>query len=173
MILNMGTRARDLLKKRWTSFTRPYLGMRRTFAPWKWEWRDRILVVGESLAVGAAIAAVPFEIVQWSYAPWLIVEATIIGTSALLWYAFDLISVGESPLSNKSVKNIRAVIIAMGMEKEGVEFEWGNARKDSGIPMDISRWSKLSEIDMDDIAVGQPIKIAIGDTLIGTAKKPH
>ena len=119
------------------------------------------------------MAAVPFEIIQWSYAPWLIIGATIIGTSALLWYAFDLISVGESPLSNKSVKNIRAVIIAMGMDKEGVVFEWDNARKDSGIPMHISRWSRLSEMGMDDIAVGHPIKIAIGDTLIGTSKKPN
>ena len=125
------------------------------------------------MAFGAAIAAVPFEINKWNYAPWLIIGATIIGTSALCWYAFDLISVGESPLTNKSVKNIRAVVIAMDMEKEGIVFDWGNANKDSGIPMDISGWSKLSEADMDGIEVGQSIKIAIGDTLIGTAKKPN
>ena len=101
---NVGTRAQDLVKKRWTRFTRPYLGVTRIFAPWKWEWRDRILVGGEVLAFGAAIAAVPFEINKWNYAPWLIIGAAIIGTSALCWYAFDLISVGESPLTNKSVK---------------------------------------------------------------------
>ncbi len=71
-------------------------------------------------------------------------------------------------MTNKSVKNIRAVIIAMEMEKQGVEFDWGDARKDSGIPMDISRWSRLSEVNIDS---DQPIKIAIGDTLIGTLKK--
>lgn len=146
MIFNVGTEAHDLIKQRWTRFARPYVGIKRTFAPWKWEWRDRILVAGETVAVGAAVAAVPFEVREWVYAPWLIIGATIIGTSALLWYAFDLISVGESPLSNKSVKNIRAVIIAMEMEKEGVKFDWGNARKDSGIPMDISSWSRLSEM---------------------------
>ncbi len=162
-----------LLKERWVRFARPYMGVKRTLDPRKWEWRDRILVAGELLAFAAAIAAVPSEINQWSYAPWLIIGATTIGTSALLWYAFDLISVGESPLTNKSVKNIRAVIIAMQMEKEGVEFDWGNAQKNSGIPMDISHWSKLSEIDIDGIEVGQSIKIAIGDTLIGTTTRPN
>ena len=162
----------NFFEKRWMNFVRPNVGIRRTLAPWKWEWRDRILVAGEFLAFGAAIAAVPFEINQWEYAPWLIIGATITGTLALLWYAFDLITVGESPLTNRSVKNIRAVTIALEIGKQGVEFDWNHTTKDAGIPMNISQWSRLSEMDMDHLEAGQSIKIAIGDTLIGTAKKP-
>ncbi len=58
----------------------------------------------------------------------------------------------------------------MEMEKEGVKFEWGNASKEGGIPMDISRWSKLSEMGVEETKEGT--RIAIGDTLIGTVKKP-
>ena len=126
---------------------------------------------GELLALSAATAAVPVELLEWGFASWLIVGAAIIGAAALSWYAFDLISVGESPLTNKSVKNIRAVIIAMKLEEEGVKVDWGDAAKKDAIRMVISNWTRLSESAMHDIDAGQSIKLAIGDTLVGTAQK--
>ena len=125
-------------------------------------------MTGEFLALGAAIAAVPMEIYQSGYASLLIIGAALIGTSALFWYAFDLTSVGESPLTNKTVKNIRAVIIAMEMETQGAEVDWGNTTKEGGIPMDITSWLGFSAMDVCNI--DGSIKIAIGDTLLATAK---
>lgn len=133
---------KERLKERWREFVYPY-GSRRMFSPRQWEWRDRILVVGELLAVLAAIAAIPVELSEWSHGPWLVIAATIIGTSALLWYAYDLISAGEMPLTTRSAHRIRQVITAVEMEKEGAVFYWDNINKDGGIASDMSNWSRL------------------------------
>lgn len=133
---------KERLKERWRKFVYPY-GSRRMFSPRQWEWRDRILVVGELLAVLAAIAAIPVELSEWNHGPWLVIAATIIGTSALLWYAYDLISAGEMPLTTRSAHRIRQVITAVEMEKEGAVFYWDNINKDGGIPSDMSNWSRL------------------------------
>ncbi|MYB46029.1 MAG: hypothetical protein F4X74_14000 [Acidimicrobiia bacterium] len=139
----------ELLKQRWRKFTHPY-GRKRTFDPREWDWRDKVLVFGELLAVLAAIAAIPVELFNWAFAPWLVISATIIGTSALLWYAFDLISVGEMPLTNRSAHKIRQVISAIEMEKEGAVFDWDNIDERGGIPMDVAGWSRLR---LDRIAI--------------------
>ena len=126
----------------WKNFMHPH-GRRRTLNPSKWEWRDRILVFGELLAVGAAIAAIPVELYKWPFAPWLIIGATIVGTSALLWYAFDLISVGELPLTNQTAHKVRQVVSAMEMEKQGAVYNWENIDERGGIPVDLANWSGL------------------------------
>ena len=117
---------------------------------------------GEFLAFCAAIATVPFELNKWSYAPWLIVGATIVGTAALLWYAFDLISAGESPLTNRSAHNIRQVVNAIEMEKEGVTFDWDNIDERGGIPSDMTNWSKLRP-DLKEIMnrLDVPLMVAV------------
>ena len=135
-------RGQAWMKARWRKFTHPH-GTKRMFAPSKWEWRDRILVIGELLAVVAAIAAIPVELSNWAFASWLVIAATIMGTSALLWYVFDLISVGEMPLTNRSAHKIRQVISALEMEKEGVVFDWDNIDERGAIPSDLSDWSRL------------------------------
>ena len=119
-----------LVERRWRRFTFPY-GIKRTFAPWKWQWRDRILVGGELLAFSAATASVPVELSKWTYAPWLIIGATIVGTSALLWYAFDLISAGEAPLTNRSTRKIMRAI-------DDIERTTVSRRDSPG------RWDKLN-----------------------------
>ena len=152
---------KGLVESRWRRFTFPN-GRKRTFAPWKWEWRDRILVCGEFVAVCAAIAAVPVELSKWSYAPWLIIGAAIVGTSALLWYAFDLISAGESPLTNRSAHTIRQVIDAVKMEEEGVTFDWNNIDERGAIPSDMTNWSRLDpdlKAIMDTLDV--PLMVAV------------
>ncbi len=95
---------------------------------------------GEFLAFSVAIATIPFELwlSQWGYTSWLIIVAAIIGTSALLWYAFDLISTGEPPLTNQSAQRIRQVVQAMEMEKEGVVFDWDNIDERGAIPSDLT-----------------------------------
>ena len=136
------TVSRGLPRERWRKFMFPY-GTKRMLSPKEWEWRDRILVFGELLAFGAAIAAIPAEYFNFANGQWLIVVATVVGTAALLWYAFDLISAGETPLTNRSARNIRQVISALEMETEGVVFHWDNIRQDGGIPADYSNWAKL------------------------------
>ena len=123
-------------------FMYPY-STKRMLAPWRWAWRDRILVLGETLAFGAAVAAIPIELLKWHFAPWLLIGATVAGTAALLWYAFDLISLGERPLTNRSAHNVRQVVSAMEMEKEGAVFDWENIDQRGGIPSDLSSWSRL------------------------------
>ena len=130
------------MKERWRKFTWPY-GRKRTFNPLRWEWRDRILVAGELVAFVTAVAAFPVELFKWGFAPWLLIGATITGTSALLWYAFDLISVGEIPLTTGTARTIRQVISAVEMEKEGATFEWDSIDPQGGIPSDLSNWSRL------------------------------
>ena len=134
---------KERLKERWRKFVYPY-GSKRMFSPRQWEWRDRILVVGELLAVLAAIAAIPVELSEWSHGPWLVIAATIIGTSALLWYAYDLISAGEVPLTPRSARRIQLVVMAMKMERQGAIFDWDNIDKDGRIPYDLSNWSGLN-----------------------------
>ena len=136
-------RIRHLLKERKTRFLYPY-GTKRTFNPLKWEWRDRILVIGELIAVLAAIAAIPVELSEWTYGPWFVIAATIIGTAALVWYAFDLVSIGETPLTSRMAHRIRTVVYAMEMEQQGVVFDWEGITEDGLIPQDIGNWSKLT-----------------------------
>ena len=64
------------------------------------------MIVGELVAFLAAVAAIPIELFGWGFASWCLIAAAIIGTSALLWYAFDLISVGEAPLTSVSEHDI-------------------------------------------------------------------
>ena len=141
-------------------FKYPY-GRKRSIAPWDWEWRDRILVVGELLAFSAAIAAIPVELSQWTFAPWLVIAATILGTSALLWYAFDLISAGETPLTTRSAHKIRQVLSAVEMEKQGAVFDWDVIDERGGIEADFSNWSGLRpelKAIMDEFGV--PLSVA-------------
>lgn len=118
-------------------------GQRRQFNPRAWALRDRVLVFGELSAVTAAVGAIPIELANWPHAPWLIIAATIVGTCALLWYALDLISVGEMPLTNRSAHTIRQVISAVEMERQGAVFEWDAVQPDGGIPTDLSAWTGL------------------------------
>ena len=153
-------RVRGWFKERWRKFTYPY-GRKRMLSPRQWEWRDRILVIGELLAVLASLAAIPVEAFRSSYGPWLVIGATIIGTSALLWYAFDLISAGEMPLTNRSAHRIRQVISAVELEKEGVVFDWENIDERGGIPADWDNWTRLSP-DIREIMdrLGVPMHVA-------------
>ena len=136
-------RGRGRFKERWRKFSYPY-GTKRMFSPRQWEWRDRILVIGELLAVLAALAAIPVELSDWEYGPWFVIAATIIGTAALLWYAFDLVSIGETPLTSRMAHRIRTVVYAMEMEQQGVVFGWDDITEDGLIPQDIGNWSKLT-----------------------------
>lgn len=131
-----------MLKQRWQKFTHPY-GRRRMFSPRKWEGRGRILVLGELLAVVAAMAAIPVELAEWGNGWWLVVAATIMGTLALLWYAFVLVSEGEPPLTAQSATRMRLVAYAADMELEGVVFDWDRVDEQGRIPMDMSGWSRF------------------------------
>jgi len=120
----------------------PY-GRKRQFNPRGWALRDRVLVFGELLAVTAAAGSIPIELAAWPHANWLIIAATIVGTCALLWYALDLISVGEMPLTNRSAHTIRQVISAVEMEKQGAVFDWEAINRNGGTPADLSDWGGL------------------------------
>ncbi len=100
------------MKRRVQSFMYPngFMERRRRINPCAWQWRDRILILGELGAVLAAFAAIPIELFAWGFASWCLIAAAIFGTSALLWYAFDLISAGEAPLANMSDQDIALVL---------------------------------------------------------------
>lgn len=132
-----------MLKKRWQRFTHPY-GRRRKFSPRRWEGRGRILVLGELLAVVAAIAAVLVEWADWGNGTWLVIVATITGTLALLWYAFMQVSEGEPPLTAPLAGRMRLVAHATEMELQGIVFDWDGIDEQGRIPMDISNWSRLT-----------------------------
>lgn len=123
------------LKERWRNFAYPY-GWKRTFSPAKWEFSAKILILGEILAVAAAIASV------W-ISEWPMIAAAIIGSSTLLWYALDLVSKGEAPLTNRSAHTIRQVISAVEMEKQGAAFDWENIDRRGGILSDMTNWTHL------------------------------
>ena len=128
--------------KRWHRFMHPY-GRRRRFSPRAWDWRGRVLVLGETVALLAALAAIPAELSGWSFGPWLVIAATLCGTLALLLYAVVLVSEGEPPLTTRSAHTIRQVVDAMELEQQGVAFDWDNIRDDGGIPSDFSNWARL------------------------------
>lgn len=142
------------LKERWRKFVYPY-GTKRTFTPAKWEFSARVLVLGEFLAVAAAIASV------W-VSGWPVIAAAIIGSSTLLWYALDLVSKGEAPLTNRSAHTIRQVISAVELERQGVIFDWENISKNGGIPSDMTNWTRLRP-DLKEIMeqYGVPLVVAL------------
>ena len=109
----------------------------------QWDREDKILVGGESLAVLAAIAAIPVEF-NGDHGRWLVIAATIIGSAALLWYAIVLILRGEKPLTSRMAHRIRTVAYAMEMEQQGVVFDWDGIDDEGRIPMDITNWEKLT-----------------------------
>lgn len=84
-----------LLKRRWNRLVRPY-GRRRTLNPLKWRGRDRLLVGGELLAFVSAIAAIPADILGLGIASWLLTGAAMVGTLAILLYAVDVITSGDT-----------------------------------------------------------------------------
>ena len=101
-------------------------------------------MLGELLAVVAAIAAISVELAEWGNGWWLVVAATIMGTLALLWYAFVLVSEGEPPLTAQSAMRMRLVAYATDMELEGVVFDWDRVDEQGRIPMDMSDWSRFT-----------------------------
>lgn len=154
------------MKRLWMAFMYPH-GTRRQLNPRAWYTRDRILVAGELLAVSAAVAAIAVELTDWPHAAWLIIAATIVGTCALLWYALDLITVGEMPLTNRSAHTIRQVIEAVEMEKRGVRFDWERIDRRGGIPIvDDSNWTRLDpelRAIMEEHGVPLAVAVAIRD----------
>ena len=109
-------------------------GRKRT---WKWEWSDWVLITGELTAVTAAIVSI------W-ISGWPIIVAAMVGGSALLLYALDLVSRGEKPLTKSLAHNIWQVVGAMEMEKEGAVFDWDNIDARGAVTIkDLSKWSRL------------------------------
>ena len=158
------------MKERWRKFAWPY-GRKRTLNPCQWAWRDRILVAGELVAFLTAVTAVPAELCKWGFAPWLLIGATIIGTAALLWYAFDLISVGEMPLTTGSAHTIRQVISAVEMEKEGATFDWDSIDPTGGIPSDLSNWSRLRP-DIKEVMDRYDVPLIVAAQIVASQERP-
>lgn len=125
-----------MLKRRWDKFMCPN-GIRRTFNPKKWEHGTPVLVFGELLALGSAIAAIP----NWPYDQWFLYAAPIIAAGALVWYALDKSSLGEMPLTNVSAKRIANVVRLVNTEEKlGPVVEWDTIKADAtSAGMDLSK----------------------------------
>lgn len=102
-----------MVKRWWDKFMCPN-GIRRTINPRKWEHGTPVLVFGELLAFGAAVAAVP----NWSYDQWSLYAAPIIAAGALAWYALDKSTLGEMPLTGVSATRIANVVHLVSTEEK-------------------------------------------------------
>ena len=124
-----------MVKRWWDKFMCPN-GIRRTFNPKKWERGTLVLVFGELLALGAAIAAVP----GWTHGKWFLYAAPIIAAGALAWYALDKSSLGEMPLTGVSAKRIANVVHLVNTEEKlGRVVQWGTISADgTRAEMDLS-----------------------------------
>ena len=115
-----------MLKRRWDKFMCPN-GIRRTFNPKKWEHGTLVLVFGELLALGAAIAAVP----GWTHGKWFLYAAPIIAAGALAWYALDKSTLGEMPLTGVSANRIANVVLMVNAtERMGPIIQWATITAD-------------------------------------------
>ena len=115
-----------MLERWWGRFMCPN-GIRRTFNPKKWEHGTLVLVFGELLALGAAIAAVP----GWTHGKWFLYAAPIIAAGALAWYALDKSSLGEMPLTGVSANRIANVVRLVNTEEKlGPVVQWGTISAD-------------------------------------------
>ncbi len=115
-----------MLKRWWDKFMCPN-GIRRTFNPKKWEHGTLVLVFGELLALGAAIAAIP----GWTHGQWFLYAAPIIAAGALAWYALDKSTLGEMPLTGVSANRIANVVHLVNTEEKlGRVVQWGTISAD-------------------------------------------
>lgn len=114
-----------MLKQRWDRFMCPN-GIQRTFNPRKWEHGTLVLVLGELMALLAAVAAIPVTLLsESSYGQWLLYAAAVMGAGALFWYALNKSTLGEMPLTGISARRISAVIQLREFEKQmGSVFDW-------------------------------------------------
>lgn len=85
------------------------------------------MVIGELVAFGSAIAAIP----TWAAGRWFLYAAAIIGAGALAWYALDKSSLGEMPLTGVSAERIAKVArIVKAEEHLGPVVQWNTISAD-------------------------------------------
>ena len=123
----------EFLRRRWTSFTSP-LGRRRLWHPRQWRWNERVLVLGESIALVSSIIAVITEMLHWHGTNWFLLATPIVGSASLLWYAWDTVSVGDRPLTTASIQNIRQVVQGVMLEGAGAVVDWQHPDEQGSIP---------------------------------------
>ena len=124
------------LRRRWTRFTHP-IGRRRIWNPSGWRWNERVLVLGESIALVSAAMALVSELLHWQTTTWFLLATPIIGSASLLWYAWDTVSVGDRPLTTTSIHNIRQVVQGVMMEDAGAVVDWQHPDERGSIPIRI------------------------------------
>ena len=124
------------LHRRWMRFTHP-VGRPRLWHPASWRWNERILVLGESIALISAILALVAEFLHWHNAQWFLLATPIVGSGSLLWYAWDTVSVGDRPLTPASIQNIRQVVHGIILEDAGAVVDWEHPDDRGSIPVRI------------------------------------
>lgn len=129
-------RLTGFLHRRWKRFTHP-LGRPRLWHPARWRWNERILVLGESIALISAGMALVAELLHWDNTTWFLLATPIVGSASLLWYAWDTVSVGDRPLTPASIQNIRQVVQGMMLEDAGAVVDWQNPDDQGSIPLRI------------------------------------
>lgn len=103
----------------------------RTWNIRKWDDSNRVLVVGEVIAVLAAVAAFVFDFPGRDAGKWCIYIAAVIAAGALAWYAVDRTTQGDMPLTGISARRIARVAQMASMEQEGtLEIDWDTISAD-------------------------------------------
>ena len=124
------------LRRRWTRFTHP-AGRLRLWHLGGWRWNERILVLGESIALVSAVLGLASEMWNWHSTNWFLLATPIVGSASLLWYAWDTVTVGDRPLSSASIHNIRQVVQATLLEDAGAVVDWQHPDDEGSIPLRI------------------------------------
>ena len=122
------------LLRRWKRITHP-IGHPRIWNPGRWRWNERILVLGESIALIAAVMALASELLHWRGTNWFLLTTPIVGSASLLWYAWDTVSIGDRPLTPVSIQNIRRVVQGVMLEDAGAVVDWQNPDDQGAIQM--------------------------------------
>ena len=113
------------------------MGRRRLWHPRQWRWNERVLVLGESIALVSSIIAAITEMLHWHGTNWFLLATPIVGSASLLWYAWDTVSVGDRPLTTASIQNIRQVVQGVMLEDAGAVVDWQHPDEQGSIPIRI------------------------------------
>ena len=121
---------------------------KRQWDPRGWPYSSRLLVFGEllafcSAAVGAVLWMVGVDV------PWLFVSAAVVSTFCLTWYAVDLVTQGEWPLTHRRVKMIKSIADAVRTEDRfRIRIDWDRwtVQEDGSVSFEFDQADAIAKV---------------------------
>lgn len=105
----------------------------RQWNPRNWDASSRVLVFGEALAFLSAFFGAALRLASVDV-PWLFISAAVASTFFLAWYAVDLVTRGEYPLTPRFVNRVKSIAEAVRFaEQHSIEIDLDTlAEKEDG-----------------------------------------